>query len=61
MERSCSTCECWQRDGADGVCKAHAPRPGMVVEGMPASLCWPRTLAEDVCWDCYVKIEIKPE
>jgi len=50
-ERECVTCEFWQRDGVDGICRPSSPRPEIMEEGKTYTLVWPRTAPDEWCGD----------
>lgn len=56
--RQCLTCECWQRDGMDGICRRNAPKPAIVESGKNLTVCWPRTAGTDFCVDGYVELTL---
>jgi len=45
----CPKCKFWQRDGSDGICRKNAPSPGIIKEGGPYILVWPRTNDKEWC------------
>lgn len=48
-KKTCGSCDHWERDGADGICRAIAPRPAVVQAGMQYNIVWPRTRADERC------------
>ena len=48
-ERVCSTCDFWQRDGADGICRKSNPKPVISEAGKLYTAIWPRTNALEWC------------
>ena len=61
-ERRCDNCECWKRDGIDGICKAKAPSPGIVFisnqdKSGDLKLVEPRKEPHDYCFDSFRPIE----
>jgi len=47
--KECCSCVNWQRDGSDGICRAHSPRPETLASGERFTVYWPRSKAEDWC------------
>ncbi len=45
----CKDCDHWERDGSDGICRAKAPRPEIIVGGQTYNLIWPRMRADERC------------
>jgi hypothetical protein len=58
----CSTCNHWQRDGGDGICRGgNAPNVKIAEEGVRLQLVWPRTNADERCrdYETYTLVEAK--
>lgn len=49
--QNCGNCDHWERDGADGICRANAPSPKIVEGGKSYNLVWPRMRADERCGD----------
>lgn len=59
MKKRCDNCQCWERDGVDGICRAKCPKSAVIdcKRNPNLQLVWPRTKPSDWCFEGFLPVE----